>query len=64
MEREHPFSIKIEPDLLNESRSRWMICEGDQIVIRSPHSYATRREAKAEAQKVMERHVDKWRLNR
>jgi len=60
-ERTHPFSVKVERDLLNEVRSRWAICEGDQIVIRSPHSYATRREAQAEAQKALQRHVDRWR---
>ena len=60
-ERAHPFSVKIERDLLNEARSRWVICEGDQIIIRSPHSYATRREAQVEAQTALQRHVDRWR---
>jgi len=53
----HPFSIRIVPDLLNESRSRWTVCEGTQILVRSPHSYATRREADQEANKAMEKLV-------
>jgi hypothetical protein len=60
----HPFSIKIERDLLNEVRSRWALCEGDQILIRSPQSYTTRREAQVEAEKVLERHVNRWRYSR
>jgi hypothetical protein len=60
----HPFSIKTERDLLNEARFRWMLCEGDQVIIRSPHSYATRREAEQEADKVMQNHAAKARANR
>jgi hypothetical protein len=49
----HSFTFKIEADPLNEHRFRWTVCEGDQVHIRSPHSYATRREAEAEAQKAV-----------
>jgi hypothetical protein len=57
----HPFSIKIEPDPLNERRFRWSVCEGDQILIRSPHSYATRRQAEDEAKSAMQKRVSQWR---
>jgi hypothetical protein len=56
----HPFTVKIEVDPLNTVRFRWMVCEGDQIHIRSPHSYATRREATIEADKVMSKFAANW----
>jgi len=49
------FTYKIDVDPLSEHRFRWTLCEGDQVHIRSPHSYATRREAKAEAQRAVEK---------
>jgi hypothetical protein len=64
MEEVHPFTVRIEADPLNERRFRWTICEGDQIHIRSPHSYATRREADKEANEVMLRHVAIVRRNK
>ena len=45
----HQLSIKIEPDLLNLSRYRWMLCEGFKVVIRSPHAYQSSEEASMEA---------------
>ena len=45
MVEKHPFTFRIEADLLQTSRYRWMVCEGSQIHVRSPHSYATRQEA-------------------
>ena len=56
----HPFMVKIEVDPLNAVRFRWTVCEGDQIHIRSPHSYATRREASAEADKAMSKLAATW----
>ena len=49
----HPFTTRIQADPLSERRFRWAICEGEQIRLRSPHSYATRREAEADAGKAM-----------
>jgi hypothetical protein len=53
MAEAHQFTFKIETDPLSERRFRWTVCEGGQIYLRSPHSYATRREAEAEAKKAM-----------
>jgi hypothetical protein len=64
MGESHPFTVRIEADPLNERRFRWTICEGNQILIRSPHSYATRREADKEANEVMLRHAAIWRYNK
>jgi hypothetical protein len=55
MEEEHPFSIKILADPLNAHRSRWAIYEGIQILMRSPYSYATRREAEKDAGEALQR---------
>jgi hypothetical protein len=60
----HPFSIRITSDLLNGSKSRWVLCEGDRIVIRSPHSYVSRREAEAAAEQVMGQQAQRWYVNR
>ena len=57
----HPFSFNVVPDPLRESRYRWTVCEGSQIQVRSPYSYATRREAEKEAAKAVSRRVDNWR---
>jgi hypothetical protein len=37
--------VKIEADLLVETRFRWLLCEGDQILLRCQHSYSTKEEA-------------------
>ena len=59
LEEAHRFTIRVEADPLREGRYRWTICEGVQIHLRSPKSYATRREAQEHADKAMskfERH--------
>jgi hypothetical protein len=45
MEKEHPFAVEIVVDPLNADRFRWNVCQGTQITMRSPHSYAHRRDA-------------------
>ena len=35
----HPFTFKIDADPLSKRQFRWTVCEGDQILLRSPHSY-------------------------
>ena len=64
MEEVHPFTVRVEADPLDELRFRWTLCEGDQIHIRSPHSYATRREADQEANAAMLRYAATWRRNK
>lgn len=64
MDEVHPFSIMIEADALNPRRSRWSLCEGNQILMRSPHSYATRREGENEASEAMKRRIATWERNR
>jgi hypothetical protein len=56
----HPFTVRVEPDPLTERRFRWSVYTGDQIHTRSPHSYATRREAEQEADKALTKRVEAW----
>ncbi len=57
----HPFTFNVVADPLREQRYRWTVCEGSQIHVRSPYSYATRREAEKEAEKAVSRRVEHWR---
>ena len=44
----HPFNFNVMADPLRELRYRWTVCEGVQIHMRSPNSYASRSEAEKE----------------
>ncbi len=55
MVEESPFLIWIEPDPLHPLWFRWTICEGEQVVMRSPHAYTARAEAENEANQVLAR---------
>jgi hypothetical protein len=48
----HHYTIMVEPDLLNASRYRWMLCEGCRIALRSCGSCQSAEEAFAEAERV------------
>ena len=54
------FTFQILPDLLGVRRFRWTVREGEQIHLRSPHSYATRREAEIEGGKAVLRFAKAW----
>jgi hypothetical protein len=58
----HPFTIKIEPHPEGVRRSRWSIYEGGRLRDHSPESYATMREAKANADKVMQKLITNWQI--
>ena len=53
MVEEHQFTVQIISDEERPLRYRWKFCQGDNVYSLSPHSYATRREAKAEADKAL-----------
>ena len=57
----HPFMFNVDADPLRAGRYRWTVCEGIQIHLRSPQSYATQREAKEDADKAMSRFAAHWR---
>ena len=54
------FTFQILPDLLAVRRFRWTVCEGEQIHLRSPHSYGTHREAEIEGGKAVVRFAKMW----
>jgi hypothetical protein len=60
MDRGHPFVFKIESDPLRALRYRWTVCEGSQIHIRSPQSYASSKEAESEATDAMQKLGEAW----
>jgi hypothetical protein len=64
MAENHPFTIMVERDLLRDGRFRWMLCENGQVRNRSPFSYATKREALADATKALEKQIADWRRAR
>jgi hypothetical protein len=49
MEEPNPFANEIMVDPLDPTRFRWAICEGNQILLRSPRSYEFRDEAERDA---------------
>jgi len=61
MAEECRLKAQIERDEDRPRRYRWTIREGDETKSRSAHSYATRREAKVEAENALKRMVTLWR---
>jgi hypothetical protein len=62
MAQDHPFAITVECNIDIVNRFRWNIYEDGKLRERSPsRSYATKREALADAQKVLERLIAVWR---
>jgi hypothetical protein len=64
MENAEQFRVRIELDPLIVGRFRWTVCEGVQIHLRSPHSYATRIEAEREAECARQKFTEKWSASR
>jgi hypothetical protein len=64
MVENHPFTIRVEPDLLRDGRFRWTVCENGQPRNRSALSYDTKREAMADAAKALEKQIADWRWAR
>ena len=61
MAEDHPFTITVEPDLLRDGRFRWTLRENEQPRNRSTVSYATKREALADAAKALDKQIADWR---
>ena len=57
MAENHPFAIGVERDLLRDGRFLWTLYENGQPRIRSPFTYATKREALAGGAKALEEQV-------
>ena len=60
MSRGSPFIAKVEPDADRPGRYRWFIFENDRMRDASVYSFATKREAQADADKFVQRLNDTW----
>ena len=60
MREEHHFTVIVEPDLLRSGRYRWAFCQSGQVRDRSAVSFATRREAQADATKSLQKRIAAW----
>jgi hypothetical protein len=54
-------TVVVEPDLLRAGRYRWTLLHFGQPQNRSDVSFATRREADADAAKALKRRIDAWK---
>lgn len=62
MEEVRAFAIKIEPDAGRPGRYRWKIFDGGKARDTSVYSFATQREAQADADKFVEKLNATWRI--
>ena len=54
-------TLKIEADVVTQTRFRWLLCEGDQVLLRCQHSFETRGEAEADGNKALEKRIKELR---
>jgi hypothetical protein len=54
-------SLKVEADLLVHTRFRWLLCEGDKVLLRCQHSFETKGEAEADGNKALQKRIDELR---
>jgi hypothetical protein len=64
MAEDHPFTITVERIIDIANRFRWNIYENGRLREHSPNSYATKREALADAQRVLQRLVTHWQIGK
>jgi hypothetical protein len=61
MNEDHQITVLVEPDLLRPGRYRWTLLHSGQAQDRSEMSFATKREADADAEKVLKRRIAAWK---
>jgi hypothetical protein len=65
MAEDHPFTIGIERHIKTAaSRFRWSIYESGKLRQHSPHTYATKREALADAHRVLQQFITRWQIGK
>lgn len=64
MANDHQFTVRVEPDALRKGRFHWALFKAAQVYNRSQLSFATKREAAAEAAKVLEKRIAAWQAHR
>jgi hypothetical protein len=60
MGQDHPYTTKVEPHGFRPGRFRWSVRKDGRECDRSSDSYATRGDAEAEAEKVMQKLITEW----
>ena len=60
MDDDHHFTVRIYADLASPGRFQWALLRAGQVYNTSKVSFATKREATAEAAKVLEKRVAAW----
>jgi hypothetical protein len=61
MVEDHQITVVVEPDLLRSGRYRWTLLRSGQAQDRSEMSFATKREADADAEKALKRRIAAWK---
>jgi hypothetical protein len=61
MVEDHQITVVVEPDLLRSGRYRWVLLHSGQAQDRSEMSFATKREADADAAKALKRRIAAWK---
>ena len=61
MAEDHQITVVVEPDLLRSGRYRWTLLRSGQAQDRSEMSFATKREADADAEKALKRRIAAWK---
>jgi hypothetical protein len=61
MAQSHDFTTAVEPDFDRPGRFRWSVSEDRKVRDKSLFSFATRREAQADADKFVEKLNVTWR---
>ena len=53
--------LKIEADLLTQVRFRWLLCEGEKVLLRCQHAFETKGEAEADGNKALQKRIEELR---
>ena len=64
MAEDHQFTVRLEPDSFRKGRFHWALFKATQVYNRSQMSFATKREAAADAAKVLEKRIAAWHAQR
>jgi hypothetical protein len=64
MAEDHPFTITVERIIDIVNRFRWNIYDTGKLREHSSESFATLREAQADAEKVMQRLITRWQTGK
>jgi hypothetical protein len=64
MIEDHQFSVRIEPHPSRPGQFLWSLLKSDHVSDHSEMSFATKREAAADAAKALDRRIAAWRAGK